>query len=189
MSPPGPDAERDDSALRHLTSEGLFPPVPAPRLGATLAAALGLGLLLALASATAETATIRGAPEVLDGRRMVLAGQEIKLADIEVPSLGQPCRIRGHPLDCGRLARAGLIDIVVGGKVECSTVGNGQHRCFAGGYDIGFGLVHAGWAVAAKHAPARYLAKMSEARERGRGLWSAVPEIGDEPSVAHRLRP
>jgi endonuclease YncB( thermonuclease family) len=140
-------------------------------------AALGAGLLLALASAVAQTSTIRGSPDILDGRRMVVAGQEIVLADIEVPAPGEPCRIRGNLLDCGRLARAGLMDIVVGSEVACSAVGNGQHRCFADRYDIGFGLIHAGWAMPADDAPAHYAVKMIEARERGRGLWSAQPPL------------
>jgi endonuclease YncB( thermonuclease family) len=140
-----------------------------------LSAALVAGLLVAAASAVAEPAAVRGTPEVLDGRRMIVAGHEIVLADIEVPALGTPCRIRGNPLDCGRLARAGLMDIVAGSEVACSPVGPGQHRCLASGYDIAFGLVHAGWAIPAQRAPAHYRRKMTEAREHGRGLWSAQP--------------
>jgi endonuclease YncB( thermonuclease family) len=140
-----------------------------------LSAAIVAGLLVAAASAVAEPATIRGTPEVLDGRRMMVASQEIVLADIEVPPLGTPCRIRGNALDCGRLARAGLMDIVAGSEVACSPVGLGRHRCLAAGYDIAFGLVHAGWAVPAENAPAHYRRKMTEARDRGRGLWSAQP--------------
>jgi endonuclease YncB( thermonuclease family) len=136
--------------------------------------ALGAVLLLA-AAAVAEPLTIRGTPEVLDGRRMVVAGRDIVLADIEVPALGTPCRIRGNPLDCGRLARAGLMDLVAGGDVVCSAVGHGGHRCFAGRYDVAFGLVHAGWAVPTENAPTHYDAKMTQAAERGRGLWSAQP--------------
>jgi endonuclease YncB( thermonuclease family) len=116
-------------------------------------------LLLALTSARAETATIRGSPEVVDGRRMVVAGHEVVLADIAVPELGESCVMRGNLLDCGRLARAGLIDIVVGGEVDCSAVGKGRYRCFAEGYDVGFGLIHAGWAVPDKGAPSHYQSK------------------------------
>lgn len=164
MNPPGPEPERDTLALRRGQPEGPL-----------LSAALVAGLLVAAASAVAEPAAVRGVAEVLDGRRMTVAGQEIVLADIEVPALGTPCRIRGNPLDCGRLARAGLMDIVAGGEVECSPVGTGGHRCFASGYDVAFGLVHGGWAVPAENAPAHYRRKMTEAKERGRGLWSAQP--------------
>jgi len=165
VNPPGPvSSARDNSALRRGKPEGPL-----------LSAALVAGLLVATASGVAEPATIRGTPEVLDGRRMIVAGQEVVLADIEVPGLGTPCRIRGNPLDCGRLARAGLMDIVAGAEVACAALPKGGHRCLASGYDVAFGLVHAGWAVPAENAPARYRRKMTEARQHGRGLWSAQP--------------
>lgn len=164
MNPPGPEPERDTLALRRGKPEGPL-----------LSAALVAGLLVAAASGVAEPATIRGTPEVLDGRRMIVAGQEVVLADIEVPAPGTACRIRGNPLDCGRLARAGLMDIVAGAEVECAALPKGGHRCLASGYDVAFGLVHAGWARAAEDAPAHYRRKMTEARQHGRGLWSAQP--------------
>ena len=164
MIPPGPEPKRDNSALRRGKPEGPL-----------LSAALVAGLLAAAATAVAEPATIRGVAEVLDGRRMIVAGHEIVLADIEVPAPGTPCRIRGNPLDCGRLARAGLMDIVAGSEVACSPVRPGQHRCLASGYDVAFGLVHAGWAIPVEGAPTHYGRKMTEAKKRGRGLWSAQP--------------
>jgi hypothetical protein len=111
--PPDPvSSARDTSALRRGQPEGPL-----------LSAALVAGLLVAAASAVAEPAAVRGVAEVLDGRRMIVAGHEIVLADIAVPALGTPCRIRGNPLDCGKLARAGLMDIVAGSEVACSAVG------------------------------------------------------------------
>ena len=145
-------------------------------------------LLVASAGAFAQTSTIEGRPEVLDGRRMVVAGQEVTLAGLEVPALGEPCRIGGRILDCGRLARAGLMDLVVGATVRCTFIREGEYRCLADGYDVGFGLIHAGWAVPTAGAPGYYLAKMEEAQKRGRGLWSAQPTVGSTQSVAERLR-
>jgi endonuclease YncB( thermonuclease family) len=175
VSSPCPDPERDTLALRHQEPEGPSRTAAWRSPGATLSLALGAGLLLAATAAVADPLTIRGIPEVLDGRRMLVAGRDVVLADIEVPALGTPCRIRGNPLDCGRLARAGLMDIVAGGDVACSAVGHGQHRCFAGRYDVAFGLIHAGWAVPTENAPSHYNVKMTQAEERGRGLWSAQP--------------
>ena len=176
MSSPSPDTRRDTLTLRHHEPEGPLRTAARRSPGATLTLALGAGLLLAATAAVAEPLTIRGTPEVLDGRRMVVAGHDIVLADIEVPALGTPCRIRGNPLDCGRLARAGLMDIVAGSDVACSAVGHGQHRCFADRYDVAFGLIHAGWAVPTENAPAHYNDKMTQAEERDRGLWSAQPK-------------
>jgi len=175
VSSPCPDTRRDTSALRHHEPEGPLRAAARRNFGATLSLALGAGLLLAATAAVADPLTIRGIPEVLDGRRMVVAGRDVVLADIEVPALGTPCRIRGNPLDCGRLARAGLMDIVAGGDVACSAVGQGQYRCFAGRYDVAFGLIHAGWAVPTENAPSHYNVKMTQAEERGRGLWSGQP--------------
>jgi hypothetical protein len=131
------------------------------------------GMMLAIASTLAGNAQLRGTPqvlgEVLDASRMVLAGQTIILADIVAPVLGEPCRIGGNRLDCGRIARAGLLDLLAGATLQCSALRHGRHRCFADGYDVGFGLIHAGWAVPVDDAPAHYKAKMHEARERGRG--------------------
>jgi endonuclease YncB( thermonuclease family) len=67
------------------------------------------------------------------------------------------------------------MDIVAGSEVACAALPKGGHRCLAAGYDIAFGMVHAGWAVPAENAPAPYRRKMTEAKKRGRGLWSAQP--------------
>lgn len=168
MRSPSPDPERDTLTLRPREPEGPLP-------GAAVALAFGAGLLLAATTAVAEPLTIRGTAEVLDGRRMVVADRTIVLADIEVPALGTPCRIRGNPLDCGRLARAGLMDLVAGGDVACAAGRNDQHHCLTGRYDIAFGLIHAGWAIPTANAPSHYHDKMTQAEERGRGLWSAQP--------------
>jgi endonuclease YncB( thermonuclease family) len=188
MRSPWPDSDRGTRALRHKPPEGPLRVVLTGRRGAKLTVGFAAGMMLAIASTLAGNAPLRGTPEVLDARRMILAGQTIVLADIVTPVLGEPCRIGGNRLDCGRIARAGLLDLLAGATLQCSVQGHGRHRCFADGYDIGFGLIHAGWAVPAADAPAHYKAKMHEARERGRGLWSAIPEAGEAPSVAQRLQ-
>jgi endonuclease YncB( thermonuclease family) len=192
MSPPWPDRDRATRALRHTPPGGPLRLVLTGRRGAALSVGIAAGMMLAIASTLAGNAQLRGTPqvldEVLDASRMVLAGQTIILADIVAPVLGEACRIGGNRLDCGRIARAGLLDLLAGATLECSAHGAGRHRCFADGYDVGFGLIHAGWAVPADDAPAHYKAKMHEAKARGRGLWSAIPEAGEAPSVAQRLQ-
>jgi len=129
------------------------------------------------ATALADGMTTTGAPRVIDGRTMEVAGKQVTLAHIAVPPIGGACHWRGKPFDCGELARAGLMDLTAGAIVSCRSAAGG-HICMSGGYDLAFGLVHAGWAVPLADAPQAYFDKMREAERRGRGLWSAVDNSG-----------
>lgn len=130
--------------------------------------------------------SLTGTPDVRDGRTMIVAGKSIVLADIATPALGTKCLWRKKPLDCGVLARAGLKDITAGGRVACKKI-KGGHRCTGDGYDLAYGLIHAGWAVPKPGAPAIYLKKMQEAEGRKRGLWNATFPDGTT-SVARSLK-
>ena len=116
---------------------------------------------------------ISGTAQVIDGTRMRIAGQEVTLNAIAAPRLGESCLVRSRQMDCGKLARAGLMDITAGARVECRPAGNTGHLCTADGYDLSFGQLHAGWAVALPGAPKAYRDKMAEAHQRKRGLWAA----------------
>lgn len=152
--------------------------------GGVLAAILMLGS----AGLAGEPSQLQGRPQVFDGRHMLISGHTVRLAGIRVPALGERCRIGGNVLDCGRLARAGLMDLLVGGEVQCRSLKGGDYRCLAEGYDLAFGLIHAGWAVPTTDAPAHYYAKMREAEARGRGLWSAGTAAGPQTTMADWLR-
>lgn len=165
-------------------SKGLAPWWSGRRTGAALAALLMAG---SIASAD-EQVWLRGRPYVVDGRQMMLSGQDVRLAGIVVPVPGERCRIGGNVFDCGRLARAGLMDLLVGGEVQCRALAAGDHWCLAEGYDLAFGLIHAGWAVPTADAPARYHVKMRESQARRRGLWSAGTATEGETTIADWLR-
>ena len=135
---------------------------------------LAAGLVGLASPATLAGESLRGTAHVIDGGRMIVAGRKIELADIAVPQLGTQCSLRGKLLDCGRLARAGLMDITAGAEVVCYKTGAGSHRCTADGYDLSYGQLHAGWAVTIGDAPASYAKKMAEAKRRQRGLWRAT---------------
>jgi endonuclease YncB( thermonuclease family) len=130
-----------------------------------------------LVSQPAVAGGIGGTPRVIDGRTLEVAGERVTLSRIAVPALGTPCRWRGQSFDCGRLARAGLMDLVAGATIACRAEGEG-YICLSGGYDLAFGLIHAGWAVPLAGAPPHWFAKMREAEGRRRGLWSATDEAG-----------
>ena len=114
---------------------------------------------------------------------MEVAGKKLTLAHIAVPTIGSACRWRGKPFDCGELARAGLMDLTAGAIVSCRSAAGG-HICVSGGYDLAFGLIHAGWAVPLTDAPRAYFDKMRQAERRGRGLWNAVDSSGGSVPAA-----
>lgn len=145
-------------------------------------------LAATLSPALAGDARVSGPARILDGRTLVVAGRTIALAGIAAPGLGERCLYRGRPFDCGRLARAGLMDITVGGSVVCKHLGKPGWRCTGDGYDIAYGMIHAGWAVALADAPARYRAKTADARRRRVGLWRATLVDGRGVYAASLIR-
>lgn len=104
---------------------------------------------------------------IIDGGTIALAGETYHLRHISVPRPGEMCRRGNQSLDCGLIAKAQLIDITIGGAIQCDRQATGD-RCRAGGYDLSYGMVHAGWARA-RHPS--LLKVEAEARKAGRGLW------------------
>ncbi len=129
----------------------------------------------------AQAGSLSGTAEVLDGARLRVGGQVVSLTGIAAPLPGDACMVRARRMDCGILARAGLMDITAGATVDCRKAGAAGHVCTADGFDLSFGQIHAGWAVAVPGAPAAYLQKMAEARARKRGLWAARGLDGSGP--------
>jgi endonuclease YncB( thermonuclease family) len=76
--------------------------------------------------------------------------------------------------DCGRIARAGLMDLTAGGQVTCVPAPGhpGTSLCRSDGYDLSEGMVHTGWAQASPDAPRHLEELMIVACRHGRGLWN-----------------
>lgn len=129
--------------------------------------------------------TVIGIARVLSATTMIVAGREIKLANIISAPPGTSCRWKNRNLDCGKLATAGLKNLVVASRVTCTPVLTGRYLCRTGGYDVAYGLVHSGWAVPATGAPQAYFAKAKAAEKRRVGFWGAVRDSGK--SVAKSL--
>lgn len=110
---------------------------------------------------------------ILTGQTLELGGTRYRLYGIDVPQPGDMCHLRGALRDCGRLARAALMDLTAGAVVVCSPspAGTRGSRCLADGYDLSEGMVYTGWAKARPEAPKRLSRLMSEARRKRRGLW------------------
>lgn len=136
-------------------------------------AALALAIWLAQPAAAAE---LKGPPTVIDGETLEVEGSRLRLTGIDAPEPTQVCRRAGRDLDCGVIATAQLKDITVGAIVACRPEGLERDgltgaRCTAEGYDLGYGMVYAGWALADPGQPSRYAAVEAEARAAGRGIW------------------
>ncbi len=135
--------------------------------------ALALAFWVAQPAAAAE---LSGRPTVIDGETLEVAGRRVRLTGIDAPEPTQVCRRAGRDIDCGVIATAQLKDITAGATVACRSDGL-EHaglpgaRCTAAGYDLAYGMVYAGWALADPGQPSRYATVEAEARAAGRGIW------------------
>ncbi len=127
--------------------------------------------------------TVSGAPTVLNATTMTVNNQPVELDNIISLKPGNDCKWKNRPLDCGVLASAGLKDLVAGSDVVCKQNVSGKYTCTAGGYDLAYGLIHAGWAVPKPTAPAHYFAKMNRAKSRNLGFWGAVTATNEIVAV------
>jgi endonuclease YncB( thermonuclease family) len=121
---------------------------------------------------------------VIDGGRIAVEGIDHVLYGIKAPEPGVRCRLRGRMRDCGRIARAGLMDLTAGGQVACAPAPAhpGKSLCRSDGYDLSEGMVHTGWAEAAPDAPSHLDELMVVACRQGRGLWNDGTSIARCPS-------
>ena len=124
----------------------------------------------------APAATISsGLGEAVDGNTVILNGQYLTLHGIKAPKPGFKCVIRGRERDCGRIARAALLDLMAGATIVCESVTASTYRCKANGYDLSEGMVYVGYAVPLANAPARYHQELKRAQNKRHGLWRADP--------------
>ena len=145
------------------------------RIAGSLAVLLLLGLA---AGARSEIAAVYSGPAtVIDGRTLEVGGKRFRLWGIDAPDLDQTClTARGDRYYCGRIAKAGLIDITVGSTVECRPLAQDTDyiwfaTCAAAEFDLSRGMVHSGWALADRTRTQDYVDTEYKARKAGRGLW------------------
>jgi endonuclease YncB( thermonuclease family) len=151
----------------------------------------GAAVILLLSGGRAH-ADIAGAPRVIDGRTLEVAGQRIRLFGIDAPDLDQVCEHGGRRYQCGSVARAALWDLIAGLDVSCAPEADGPKPggttlavCTAGGRSLNESLVQAGWALADRGATDRYVAAEAEAKAARRGLWKGAFEPPWEWRRAH----
>lgn len=144
-----------------------------------MAAALVLAGL-AVPSRAGEIGEIKGAPRVISGDTLMLAGQRLRLYGVDAPELGQRCRLaNGRRYDCGLVSTTALMDLTAGVSITCRprpdrTDGEIFATCFAGGYDLSHGMAHTGWALAWPETGTIYAGVQERARKARRGLWQGA---------------
>jgi endonuclease YncB( thermonuclease family) len=134
---------------------------------------------------------IAGRGYAIDGDTLAVAGRRIRLAGIDAPETGQHCGGARGEYNCGEAAKHALAALIGGASVECRAKerdrwGRIVALCRAGGRDLGAAMVEAGWARAARGAPAGYAALESDARAARRGVWQGAFE---DPARWRRTHP
>lgn len=142
---------------------------------------LVVGLALAISLFTLPAvADMRGAPTIIDGDSLELAGQRFDLFGIDAPEPGTSCwKENGDSFDCGRIATTALLDLTAGLEVICvpkgafilDTTQPASATCTAGGFSLNRNMVHTGWAIANRSVSRDYVGTEGEAKEAKRGLW------------------
>lgn len=144
---------------------------------------------VALAAAILDQSSVRtvsGHARVIDGDTLRIAGERIRLAEIDAPETGQSCRIEGADFACGREARLHLAGLIGEGSVTCrgnqrDRYGRLLARCAAGETDINSAMVRAGWAV----AYGDYAGEQNLASRAKIGLWAGSFDMPSDWRAVH----
>lgn len=169
----------------------IFRPAAAPGpLRAPLVALAGVLIVVALSGIGLPPDLMGSAPReqdwsalaaevrVVDGETLRLGDRTLRLSGIDAPERGQSCADAASGwFDCGAAAAEALSRLVNGRSVLCRVHGHdrngrGLGRCSAGGAELNYGLVTAGWALAHDEDNPDMLLVENEARQAGRGLWA-----------------
>ncbi len=125
---------------------------------------------------------IRGLARVNDRGHLFVAGREVALAGIDLPTYDRTCRQSLGPPRCGPRAVL-ILDNKVTGFVHCAILGErpddvlegrctvANRRLFDDRIDLAAEMLREGWAFARDDAPGHYRALERLARSREIGIW------------------
>ena len=142
-----------------------------------------VALLLAVLPAGASARSVDGLARVSSDGHLVVAGEEIALFGIEIPTFDRVCRRTVTPIRCGPRAVL-VLDEMVRGFVRCEVVGMRRpglpegrcsiaaRRLFDDRIDLAAELLRKGWAFASDGAPGLYRSLERLARAREIGIWA-----------------
>ena len=120
---------------------------------------------------------ITGAPRIIDGDTIEVAGVRIRLFGIDAPEMAQACEWPNKTIPCGEMAKAALLDLTAGSDVSCDPIEKDRYGRIVAvcttddGYDISQNMVYTGWALAYRKYSKRYVPIEDDARATKRGLW------------------
>jgi endonuclease YncB( thermonuclease family) len=133
--------------------------------------------------AGADARTANGLARVNDSGHLIIAGREVALAGIELPTSDRVCRWQISPIRCGPRAVLALDDMVRG-FVHCEISGDrgaglAEGRCTIAArrllddrLDLAAELLRQGWAFARDDAPGLYRSLERLACTRKIGVWA-----------------
>lgn len=155
--------------------------------GTCILLAFGIGPAWADAiQVPAQDAYLFGTARVIDGDTLEIAGNSIRLADIDAPPLGYACTVpKGGTAPCGQRAALSLRELVGLAPVTCIPLGRDSYtrdvaRCSVKGIDLGAAMVKAGWALA--RFDDTYAPEQAEAKTRRAGLWAFDDPLSFAPN-------
>ncbi|HTP83386.1 MAG TPA: thermonuclease family protein [Alphaproteobacteria bacterium] len=150
---------------------------PRPRL----TWALLVGGALVIVAARAAAAELNGPAQVVDGNRIAIGGNVVRLFGIDAPDEDQMCERRGAAWRCGQDAGWALAERLERHWVLCEIRTDAPADasepvpavCYLEGrqIDVNAWMVVQGWALADPGA-AVYAAEQQTAERAGRGLWA-----------------
>ena len=123
-----------------------------------------------LISAREARSVLEGVARVLDGETLVINGQRVRLAGIEVPEDLKRCGSARDADVCVTDAIRALRSMVSSAPVRC-VVGDEGATCYTGTVDINRELVRSGYAKAYRGYSSTYVDEELAAEAAGRGLW------------------
>ncbi|MBR0798727.1 thermonuclease family protein [Bradyrhizobium jicamae] len=143
---------------------------------------IALFLLAGLSLHAARAGTLTGVPEIGDGDTVVIAGEKIRLLDMDAPESDQLCLDqKGEFWECGIAAREALKKETTGKAWECQTTRLDRDKrwlssCTVDGQNISAWMVREGWALSPTHKgySHRFDAEERRAREAQAGLWAGA---------------
>jgi endonuclease YncB( thermonuclease family) len=153
---------------------------PLPLMLATSAIVAVYGFARTPSPTIAQTDTLSGLADVIDGDTIRIDDVYVRLFGIDAPESEQTCKDRqGELYRCGLLATAVLEEEVGGRSVTCFPIETDHYdrtvaTCEVAGRDLGDAMVRRGYAIAYLRYSSKYEDAEIEARTAKRGIWQGA---------------